>query len=146
MERRRKVSQMPPHEIKRELDSEKLVAFILPPRRVQRRVAAPIKPRSQGLEDRGMAVEGHLATAGQVQADFHAAGMKALAPIKCLATLEVMPLEAGARGANTAMQMLPTRAHRTPHRTFRKALPASGSALGPVVAGAHGCVSGAHEG
>ena len=109
---------MPPQEIERHFDGEKLVPLIRLPGRAQQLFAAPVKAGGQRRERNFLAVEGDVPVAGKVQADLDAAGMKTFAPVKFRVRFEIVPLEAHARAAHAAVQMPPAVANRMPRRTF----------------------------
>ena len=56
--------------------------------------------------------------AGQVQADFNAAGMKTFAPVESLVRFKVVPFKAHAGVIHIAVQMPPAVANRAPRRVF----------------------------
>ena len=112
--------KMPPQEIERQLDGEELMPLVRRPDGAQRLFALSVKSAAQGNKNSFLLVETDTAFPFKVQADFNAVRMKTTAPIEFLMCFEVVPLETHARAAHAAMQMPPTVANRTPHRTFRE--------------------------
>src|SRR6266550_3148868 len=96
------------------------MAFVRPPRGAHGRFAAPIEAGGKRCEHRLASIEAHLPVAGEIQTHFHPAGMKTFAPVEFTVGLEVVPLETRTRCVETAVQMLPARADRTPRGAFRK--------------------------
>ena len=118
MQRRDKFVQVPPQKIERHLDGEKLVPLVGRPRGGKFLFAAPVKAGGQRRKHGLGFVAVDTALAFEIQADLDAAGMKTFAPVKFRVRLEVVPLEAHARAAHTAVEMPPALANRAPHRAF----------------------------
>lgn len=73
-----------------------------------------IKPDRARREIGAFVLALHEAVAGEVQAQLHAAGMKAGGPVELALSKKIVPLDAVARAVKTAEERLPALAHITP--------------------------------
>lgn len=84
------------------------------------RAMLAVKSRAQRNETQLARAVTDTSVAGEIEADFDAAGMKALRPVHFVARGEVMPLEAETEFAIVAVQLTPACAHAFPGFGFTK--------------------------
>ena len=118
MQRRFLSGEVAGEKFRGEFDGDELVVFARRARRLQRLCAATIEACGHGRELRLGPAPAHGAVTSEVEANLGAAFVKTARPINRLLRFKVVPLEAHAEFAETAIKLTPTRADGTPSRRF----------------------------
>jgi hypothetical protein len=101
------------------LDGDELVMLPGAPGSGQQ-AALDVKPARERGEGETFRRGSDLGMAGNVEANFEAAGVKRLCPVQRIAGGEIMPLDAVTGIVKTALQLAPTGAERPPDLRLRK--------------------------
>src|SRR5580692_1542889 len=98
---------MLPQKVERHFNREKLMALAGLPHPAKRLLATPIEPDSHRSKGRLCLAGANRGIAFDIQANLDCGRMKALAPIKRLSRLKIMPFKTYARAEHAAVQWTP---------------------------------------